>query len=240
MVLELHWIKAKCSTASIITIENSRLSEHTLSLEIEFKRYIQEGVSDSEIVRAMEIEYGKLALRTETVLDAYFYITDFPCGSSLRLREVSGKVEPELKIGHLSGSGMEQARTEYKGAADVSRMLGLKTIANLDELIGEMCTRYDLEFLVHQDRTKIELGAIEVSLDTVRYHRAKSKNIPPLRNALGEIYHVSRICEVERKSREAIEFAKNIMQTLNELGLVGEVVPETKEQIGRSARSSFP
>lgn len=61
--------------------------------EFEFKRYIREGISDSMIVSAIQEKHNIARLEKKTIFDAYFGLTNFPEGSSLRLRDEDGNLE---------------------------------------------------------------------------------------------------------------------------------------------------
>ena len=208
-------------------------SRDLMSEESEFKRYVREKVSDCTIVAALREKYGILRSKKTTMFDAYFGLTGFSEESSLRLREEGGNLEVTLKICSFVTPEGKFERNEFDKPEDVCQRLGIAWQGDLKHLISELRCRYGLNFIARQKRTRTLVEDMEISLDTVYYHCATQRNIPPVSNAIGKIFHFARIYEAEIK-HESTEIANSITTYLCNLGLLGDVC-KTKEQIGREA-----
>jgi len=205
-----------------------------MSEEPEFKRYIKEKISGSTIVATLRKKYDIIRLQKKIMFDAYFGLTGFSEESSLRLREEEGNLEVTLKIYSFITNEGKIERKEFNRPVDVCQRLGIAWQIDLRQLASDLLCRYGLNFIVRQKRTRALIEDVEISLDTVYYHHATGKNIPPVSNAIGKIFHIARIYEAEIKD-DSTEIANSITTHLCSLGLLGDVCRKTKEQIGRDA-----
>jgi len=205
-----------------------------MAKEAEIKRYIKENVSDDATVAALRARYDTVELKKETAFDAYFGLTGFPEGSSLRLRDEGNKLEVTLKVDPLfTGEGII-SRKEFNKPEDVCQELHIPWQGEFKLLVSELLCKYGLNFIARQERTKAQVKAVNISLDTVYYHYVTSTNIPPVHSAAGKIFHVARIYEAETNDH-LTEIANSITSCLSNIGLLGNICYRTKEQIGRDA-----
>lgn len=201
-----------------------------MPFEKEIRRYIRPDVTILDIVNLLKSKYTVKAVKQKTIYDLYFKeSTDLPADT--KVREENDRLEPTLKIPIKKSEYGVLEREKITDVNEICKHLGIAPVNSKQQLLRELDKRFGREFILEQNRTLVYLIGTEVALDMLQYHWATDAQIPPIRNALGDVFHTEKIYEAEATPDR--EFLYFVTEYLVAKGLLGKVCEERKEEIGR-------
>jgi len=223
-----------------------------MTWERELRRYIPPGVTNEFIIDTIKnLPCTISSIKQTTEYDAYFKRKGFPKEYTIWMVEeyVEGekpklfpKFKPVVEPSPLGLMSRLEVGAMPGDLEDICSRLKIPTTSQSEQMLKTLIKEYGIEFIVKQDRTKVNLLGLEVSLDDVSYHLPSQTPVPPIRNALGEKFHTTRIYEAEVITlRDILNPEESLIYSVtNELykkEVLGELCRETKEQIGRRVLS---